>query len=178
MKIIRLPLFLTIIFFLNIGNTKDNMSIYDFSFQDIDGNKVKLEKFNGKPILLVNTASRCGFTPQYEGLQNLFIEYRNTDLTIIATTSNSFNQEYSTAEEIKKICLVNYEVGFLTSSPMSVKGDDSHEIYSWIKENYDKIPRWNFYKYLFDRKGELIGSWSSMTKPDSHKIKTKIDSLI
>ncbi len=80
--------------------------------------------------------------------------------------------------EIKKICLVNYEVGFLTSSPMSVKGDDSHEIYSWIKENYDKIPRWNFYKYLFDRKGELIGSWSSMTKPDSHKIKTKIDSLI
>ena len=76
MKIIRLPLFLTIIFFLNIGNTKDNMSIYDFSFQDIDGNKVKLEKFNGKPILLVNTASRCGFTPQYEGLQNLFIEYR------------------------------------------------------------------------------------------------------
>ena len=102
MKIIRLPLFLTIIFFLNIGNTKDNMSIYDFSFQDIDGNKVKLEKFNGKPILLVNTASRCGFTPQYEGLQNLFIEYRNTDLTIIATTSNSFNQEYSTAEEIKK----------------------------------------------------------------------------
>ena len=98
------------------------MNLYDFSFEDIDGNQVNLEKFAGKPILIVNTASRCGFTPQYEDLQNLFLNYRKSDLTIIATTSNSFNQEYSDTEDIKKICLVNYGVGFVTSSPMDVKG--------------------------------------------------------
>ena len=95
MKIIRIPIFLFIIFLYNQGNAKNYMTIYDFSFEDIDGNIVNLEKFIGNPILIVNTASRCGFTPQYENLQNLFIEYRKTDLTIIAITSNSFNQEYS-----------------------------------------------------------------------------------
>ena len=80
-----------------------NASIFDFSFFDIDGKLVKLENFKGKPLLIVNTASRCGFTPQYKNLQNLFIKYKGTDLTIIAITSNSFNQEYSSSEEIKKI---------------------------------------------------------------------------
>ena len=95
------------------SNAKKNSNLYKFKFLDIDNNIINLNKFEGKPILLVNTASRCGFTPQYEGLQNLFLNYRKTDLTIIATTSNSFNQEYSSPEEIKKICLVSYEVGFI-----------------------------------------------------------------
>ena len=80
---------------------EDN-SIYQFNFIDIDGKKVELSSFKGKPLLIVNTASRCGFTPQYEGLQNLFKIYRKTDLTIIATTSNSFNQEFADPEDIKK----------------------------------------------------------------------------
>ena len=82
---------------------KEKISVYDFKFVDIDGNNIELTKFEGKPILLVNTASRCGFTPQYQGLQNLFLNYRKTNLTIIATTSNSFNQEYSSSEDIKKV---------------------------------------------------------------------------
>ena len=102
MKSIRLITFLLMFFHWNTGYTK-NMTIYDFSFEDIDGNSVDLNKFVGKPILMVNTASRCGFTPQYENLQNLFIHYKNTDLTILAITSNSFNQEYSSNEDIKKI---------------------------------------------------------------------------
>ncbi len=178
MKIVIIPFFLFIIFLFNHGNTKNNMTIYDFSFQDIDGNIVNLEKFIGNPILIVNTASRCGFTPQYENLQNLFIEYRKTDLTIIAITSNSFNQEYSSAEEIKKICLVNYDVGFITSSPLNINGDNKHEIFQWLKVNYGKTPKWNFYKYLFNREGKLVDSWSSITKPDSNKIKRKINKLI
>ncbi|MBS56925.1 MAG: glutathione peroxidase [Rickettsiales bacterium] len=157
---------------------KSNMALYDFSFIDIDGNQVNLEKFKGKPLLIVNTASRCGFTPQYEDLQKLFLEYKNTDLTIIATTSNSFNQEYESSEDIKKICLVNYNVGFITSSPLQVKGSEAHPIYSWIDKEYNKSPKWNFYKYLFDRKGKLIGSWSSITKPNSNKIKKNIDSIL
>ena len=176
-KIIRLITFLLMFFYVSIGNAK-NMTIYDFSFEDIDGNQVNLEKFRGKPIFMVNTASRCGFTPQYENLQNLFIHYKNTDLTILAITSNSFNQEYSSNEDIKKICLVNYDVGFVTSSPLSVKGDDAHEIFSWLVKEYGKSPKWNFYKYLFDRNGKLNSSWSSMTKPDNSKILSKINNLL
>ncbi len=93
-KIIRLITFLLMFFYVSIGNAK-NMTIYDFSFKDIDGNNVKLDKFRGKPIFMVNTASRCGYTPQYENLQNLFTNYKDTDLTILAMTSNSFNQEYA-----------------------------------------------------------------------------------
>ena len=156
----------------------NNKSIYDFNFIDIDGNSVELSLFTGKPLLVVNTASRCGFTPQYEGLQNLFTLYRKTDLTIIATTSNSFNQEFEDPEDIKKICLVNYNVGFITSSPINVKGEDAHPIYQWINNKYKKSPKWNFYKYLFDRSGNLVESWSSMTQPDSKKITKIIEKLI
>ena len=156
----------------------ENLNIYDFEFVDIDNNNIELSKFEGKPVLLINTASRCGFTPQYEGLQNLFLKYRKTDLIIIATTSNSFNQEYTSSEEIKKICLVNYKVGFVVSSSINVKGNNAHPLYKWIKEKYDKQPKWNFFKYLFNSKGELMDSWSSITKPDSKKITNKIDKLI
>ena len=177
----NLKLFLFLLIFL-IPSTKimaiEDKSIYDFSFIDIDGNLVELSNFIGKPLLIVNTASRCGFTPQYEGLQNLFTLYRKTDLTIIAITSNSFNQEFIDPEEIKKICLVNYNIGFITSSPLEVIGEDAHEMFKWIKEDYNKSPKWNFYKYFFDRSGKLKESWSSMTKPDSKKIKKIIDITI
>ena len=176
-KIIRLITFLLMFFYINIGNTK-NMTIYDFSFEDIDGNQVSLDKFRGKPIFMVNTASRCGFTPQYENLQNLFINYRNTDLTILAITSNSFNQEYTSNEDIKKICLVNYDIGFVTSSPIDVKGENAHQIFNWLNNKYGLIPKWNFYKYLFDKNGNLISSWSSMTKPDSSKILNEINNIL
>jgi len=179
MKILKILLILFIFGFFSSKLMAENLSnIYDFEFIDIDGNQVNLSKFEGKPILIVNTASRCGFTPQYEGLQNLFIKYKKTDLTIIATTSNSFNQEYEDAETIKKICLVNYNVGFVTSSPMQVKGNKAHPIYAWINTKYKKKPKWNFYKYLFDRNGNLVNSWSSITKPDSKKIVNHIEKLI
>tara|TARA_B100000963_G_scaffold279385_1_gene247827 strand:+ start:260 stop:796 length:537 start_codon:yes stop_codon:yes gene_type:complete len=178
MKIRILLAFLIMLNFNSPLLANETMNLYDFSFEDIDGNQVNLEKFAGKPILIVNTASRCGFTPQYEDLQNLFLSYRKSDLTIIATTSNSFNQEYSDTDDIKKICLVNYGVGFVTSSPMNVKGSNAHPIYAWIDKEYNERPKWNFYKYLFDRNGKLIKTWSSMTKPDSSKITTQIDRLI
>jgi|TARA_B100002051_G_C16570052_1_gene552104 glutathione peroxidase len=178
MKIKFLLVFLIMFLFNNTISAVEKLNLYKFSFEDIDGNKVNLEKFTGKPILIVNTASRCGFTPQYANLQNLFLEYKDSDLTIIATTSNSFSQEYSDTDDIKKICLVNYGVGFVTSSPMDVNGNNIHPIYAWIKEEYNKSPKWNFFKYLFNRNGELVDTWSSMTKPDSPKITDKIDKLI
>ena len=177
MKIVRIITFLLMFFHISMGYAK-NMNIYDFSFEDIDGNFVSLDKFKGKPIFMVNTASRCGFTPQYENLQNLFISYKDTDLTILAITSNSFNQEYSNNEDIKQICLVNYDVGFVTSSPINVKGDDSHQLFMWLKNEYGKAPKWNFYKYLFNREGNLTSSWSSMTKPDHTKILKEINEVL
>ena len=178
MKIKFLLVFLIMLNLQNAILADETVNLYDFSFEDIDGNQVNLEKFAGKPILIVNTASRCGFTPQYADLQNLFLNYKNSDLTIIATTSNSFNQEYLDTEDIKQICLVNYGVGFVTSSPMNVKGSEVHPIYAWIDEKYNEKPKWNFYKYLFDRNGQLVKSWSSMTKPNSSKITTQIELLI
>ena len=176
----KIKLFLILLIFLLTSNKlmAESKSIYDFNFLDIEGNKVELSIFKGKPLLIVNTASRCGFTPQYEGLQNLFTKYRKTDLTIIATTSNSFNQEFENPDDIKRICLVNYNVGFITSSPIEVKGKNIHPMYKWIKKNYNQSPKWNFYKYLFNRSGELEDSWSSIIKPDSKKIIKKIDNLI
>ena len=176
----KIKLFLLLLIFLLTSNKlmAENNSIYDFNFLDIDGNMVELSTFKGKPLLIVNTASRCGFTPQYEGLQNLFTKYRKTDLTIIATTSNSFNQEFDNPDDIKQICLVNYNVGFITSSPLEVKGQNIHPMYKWIENSYNKSPKWNFYKYLFNNSGELEESWSSITKPDSKKIINKIDKLI
>ena len=156
----------------------DKKSIYNFNFIDIDGNSIELATFIGKPLLIVNTASKCGFTPQYGGLQNLFTTYRKSDLTIIAMTSNSFKQEFTDPEDIKKICLVNYNVGFVTSRPINVKGENAHPIFSWIKDEYNQTPKWNFYKYLFNRSGKLTDTWSSMTKTDSTKITNRIDQLI
>ena len=101
-KVKKMLIFTVLILFNNNVMSAKNITIYDYKFIDIDGNFIDLSVFKGKPLLLINTASRCGFTPQYEGLQKLFTEYRKTDLTIIATTSNSFNQEYSSTEEIKK----------------------------------------------------------------------------
>ena len=102
-KVKKILIFAVLILFSNNVMSDNNTIIYNHSLIDINGNSINLSVFKGKPLLLVNTASRCGFTPQYEGLQKLFTEYKKTDLTIIATTSNSFNQEYSSTEEIKKM---------------------------------------------------------------------------
>jgi len=177
-KVKKILIFAILIFFSHNTMSANNTTIYDHSLIDIDGNSIDLSEFKGKPLFLINTASRCGFTPQYEGLQDLFTLYRKTDLTIIATTSNSFNQEYENADQIKKICLVNYNIGFIISSPILVTGDNTHPIYLWLQNKYGKKPKWNFYKYLFDRNGELVDSWTSITKPNSKKITKKIDKLI
>ncbi len=153
-------------------------NLNNFSIQDIDGNTIKLDKFKGKPILLVNTASRCGFTKQYANLSNLHQQYLDKDLVIIGTPSNSFRQELNSEEDVKEFCLINYDTKFIITEIVEVKGENAHPIYKWITENYGKTPKWNFYKYLFDGEGNLVSSWSSMTTPDSQKITNEIDKLI
>jgi glutathione peroxidase len=153
-------------------------NLHNFSIQDIDGNQIKLDKFKGKPVLLVNTASRCGFTKQYANLSNLHREYLDKNLVIIGTPSNSFHQELSNEEEVKEFCLINYDTKFIISEIVDVNGEDAHPLYSWMTTEYNETPKWNFYKYLFDGDGNLVESWTSMTKPDSSKITNLIDKLI
>ena len=105
-------------------------------------------------------------------------EYFDKNLIIISTPSNSFKQELSEEEDVKEFCLVNYQTKFILTEIIDVKGDNAHPLYQWIASNYGKTPKWNFYKYLFDGQGNLVESWSSMTKPDSEKITSKIDQLI
>ena len=153
-------------------------SIYQYSFVDIDGKTLNLQEFEGKPILLVNTASKCGFTPQYGDLQKLFENYRESDLVFVATPSNDFKQELSSEEEIKKYCLINYGVSFRVTEIIKLKGNDAHPLFKWIKEDYNHEPKWNFYKYLFNRDGQLISTWSSITKPNSYKIQKTINKIL
>ena len=176
-KIIKLN-FLLLFFCVSVGS-KDT-SIYDISFDDIDGNKVYLSEFSTDLILVVNTASACGFTNQYGELQLLWEKYRERGLIIIAVPSNDFNQEPGDNEEIKEFCEINYGVTFPIMSKVIVKGNNKHPFFLWIESNYGskKLHKWNFYKYLFDRNGELLDSWTSFTKPDSKKITNQIEQLI
>tara|TARA_B100000029_G_C16999096_1_gene750475 strand:+ start:41 stop:586 length:546 start_codon:yes stop_codon:yes gene_type:complete len=169
--------YIFILLFINTPIMAEN-NVYKYSFNDIDGKEINLEDFKGKPIFLVNTASKCGFTPQYGDLQTLFQEYKSTDLIFIATPSNQFKQELSSEEEIKKYCLISYGVSFNVTEIVEIKGTDAHPLYKWLGEKYKEVPKWNFYKYLFDRDGKLIESWSSMTKPTSNKIKKSIKKVL
>ena len=153
-------------------------NLHKFTINDIDGNLINLNQFKGKPVLLVNNASRCGFTKQYPNLSNLHQEYFEKSLVIIGTPSNSFRQELNEEKDVKEFCLINYDTKFIISEIIDVKGDTAHPLYKWMTKAYGKTPKWNFFKYLFDGEGNLVESWSSITKPDSSQITAQIDKLI
>ena len=178
MKKLIISLTIIMFFFKNSAMSNNQKSFYDLEIESINGEIIKLKDYRDKVILIVNTASYCGFTKQYANLSNLHREYFEKNLVIIGTPSDSFHQELSNNEEVKEFCLVNYETKFIISEIISVVGENAHPIYSWMTSEYNETPKWNFYKYLFDGKGQLVKSWSSMTKPDSSKITSLIDELI
>jgi glutathione peroxidase len=162
----------------NIINKIEKMettSVYNIEIKSISGEKINLVDYKGKKILFVNVASECGFTPQYEGLQELYELYQDK-LMIIGVPSNQFGgQEPGTAEQIQSFCKLNYGVTFLITEKVDVKGDKQHPLYAWLtkKENNglkNSSVKWNFQKYLVDEKGELIDYYFSLTKPMSKKI--------
>ena len=145
-------------------------SFYDFHAQDIDGNIISMNDFKGKKILVVNVASRCGYTPQYEGLQKLFETYHDS-LVILGFPSNDFMwQEPGSNTEIKKFCKTNYGVTFPMFSKIHVKGRKQHPIYDWLSDSKlngwnDDSPSWNFNKYLLDKNGTIIELYGADVKP-------------
>ena len=140
------------IFFKNSSHAEYEKIFYDFKINSITGDQIDLKDFKGRPILIVNTASYCGFTKQYNDMQELWEKYRDRGLIVLGVPSNSFNQEKSDNSAVKEFCEVNFNINFPLTEITDVKGDNAHEIYKWAKENYGKsaVPKWNFYKYLFD----------------------------
>ncbi len=149
-------------------------SIYAYSVTGIDGSTINFEDFKGKKMLIVNVASKCGFTPQYEGLEELHNTYGD-NLVIIGFPSNSFEQEFDSNEEIAEFCRKNYGVTFQLTERISVRGSNQHDVFKWLTDESlngwnSTSPQWNFYKYLIDENGELSHVFPSNTEPLSEKI--------
>ncbi|MEI8280089.1 MAG: glutathione peroxidase [Bacteroidota bacterium] len=155
-------------------------SIYDFKVESLDGKVIDFSQFKGKKILIVNTASQCGFTPQYEGLEKLYEKYKDR-LVIVGFPANNFgSQEPGSNGEIATFCKKNYGVTFPMAAKISVKGEDMAPIFQWLtNEKYNGVKsssvKWNFQKYLINEKGELVDFYYSITKPDSDKIISAIE---
>jgi len=154
-------------------------SAHDFTLPSIDGGEMRLSAFKGKSILLVNTASYCGFTKQYDGLQALYDSRRDKGLVVLGVPSNDFgNQEPGQKEQIKEFCEVNFAIDFPMSDKLVVKGDGAHPLYKWLKAQTGDSPSWNFYKFLIDGDGQAVASFSSLTKPQSKKLTKAIDASL
>ena len=169
-----------IFFFKNMTMANYEKVFYDFQIESINGEIINFKEYENKVILLVNTASYCGFTKQYDDLQKLWDQFKSKGLIVLGIPSNSFNQEKKNNSEIKKFCEMNFNINFPLSTLTDVKGNNAHEIFKWAKENHGKsaIPKWNFYKILINKDGKIEETYSSLTKPTSNKIIKKIESLL
>ena len=168
------------IFFKNNASANYEKVFYDFTINDVSGSKLNLNNYKNKVILLVNTASYCGFTKQYDDLQYIWEKYKDKNFVVLAIPSNSFNQEKKSNEEVKKFCEYNFNITFPIAEISEVRGSNAHPIYKWANKNYGSsaIPKWNFYKILINRNGKIDDTFSSLTNPKSKKIIDKIEKLI
>lgn len=153
-----------------------NVSFHSFVVTDIDGNEFPLSKLKGKKVMVVNTASKCGFTPQYEDLQALYDKYKDKNFVIIGFPANNFmGQEPGTNQEIKEFCTTRFSVSFPMMAKISVKGNDTHPLYQWLTQKsmngvMDSEVKWNFQKYLIDENGKLVDMIPPKEKPNSDKV--------
>ncbi len=179
MKIVALALTLLFGFSMKHG---DHKTVHSFEVNKLDGSKMDLSQFKGKPILIVNTASKCGYTKQYENLQSLHKKYGDK-LVIIGFPANNFmGQEPGTNKEIAAFCSANYGVTFDMAAKVSVKGKDQHPFFTWLtkQENPDFTGdiKWNFEKFLIDKDGHVVRRWRSGVSPEDKEITGAIDKLL
>ena len=167
-------------FFKNSVAANYDKIFFDFKINSITGEIIDLNDYKDKVVLIVNTASYCGFTKQYTELQTLWDKYKSKDFIVLGIPSNSFNQEKKSNSEVKEFCKVNFDIDFPLTSITDVKGENAHEIYQWAKENYGKsaVPKWNFYKILINRQGKIEDTFSSLTNPMSKKITNIIEKIL
>ena len=167
-------------FFKSNVNANYDKIFYDFKIESITGETINFNEYKNKVILIVNTASYCGFTKQYTDLQELWDKYKSRGLIVLGVPSNSFNQEKNNNSEIKEFCKVNFNINFPLSTITEVKGDKAHDLFKWAKNNHGKsaIPKWNFHKILINKEGKVEDTFTSFTNPMSKKIVSKIENIL
>ena len=167
-------------FFKNSFSANYEKIFYDFKINNVSGEVINFKDYKGKVILLVNTASYCGFTKQYNELQILWDRYKKKGLIVLAIPSNTFNQEKNSDDDVKEFCEVNFNINFPISTITDVKGENAHAIFKWAKKNYGKsaVPKWNFHKILINKEGKIEDTYASFTNPTSKKITSKIENLL
>ena len=167
--------------FMEKVEAKYDKLFFDLSVKSIDKNLINLSEYRGKVVLLVNVASKCGFTKQYSGLQTLYEKYKNKNFVILGVPSNQFGgQEPGSNDEIKDFCETNFNITFPITDKIDVKGSNAHKIYKWAKENHGNstVPKWNFHKILINKNGKIHDTFGSFTEPLSDKIKKQIELLL
>jgi len=177
--IIYLIIFMFSFFNKTISDT--SKTFFDFKINSINGDSLDLSKYIGKTILLVNVASNCGFTKQYDDLQKLYDGFKDKGLIVVGVPTNQFGaQELGTEEEIKKFCEINFNITFPMTSKYDVKGNNAHPIYMWAKNTFGKstVPKWNFHKILINKNGKVEDTFASFTGPMSKKIINKLDQIL
>tara|TARA_A100000164_G_scaffold110928_1_gene97564 strand:- start:322 stop:831 length:510 start_codon:yes stop_codon:yes gene_type:complete len=167
-------------FFKNSALSSEQKNFYDIQIESISGEIINIKDYKNKVVLIVNTASYCGFTKQYEDLQNLWDQYKSKGLVVLGIPSDTFNQEKKSNDEVKKFCEVNFNINFPLTAITEVKGNDAHEIFKWAERNYGKsaVPKWNFHKILVNKEGNVEKTYASFTKPLSDKLVEKIEEIL
>jgi len=168
-----------LILFMSNADASEKV-FHDFTIESISGETINLSDYKSKVVLLVNTASKCGFTPQYSGLQKIYERYKNDGLVVLGVPTNDFNQELSKDSDVKEFCEIRFGVEFPMSSIQPIRGENAHPIYKWIQANVSVIgqPRWNFHKYLIGKDGKIINWFSSMTSPTSEGLINQIETAL
>lgn len=158
----------------------DPQSAYDFTLPGIDGQPLPLAAWRGRALLLVNTASLCGFTNQYAGLQALWSQYKGRGLVVIAVPSDDFDQELASEGEIREFCTVNFAITFPMAARIVVTGDKADPLYAWIRSKLgaESVPRWNFHKYVIDTDGQPVGWYSALTSPTGDTLRDAIEAAL
>ena len=167
-------------FFKTSATANYEKKVYDLSIESISGETINFRDYKNKVILIVNTASYCGFTKQYSELQELWDLYKSKGLIVVGVPSNSFNQEKKNNNDVKEFCEVNFNINFPITTITEVKGENAHELFKWARENHGKsaIPKWNFHKILINKEGTVEDTFVSFTKPMSKKILEKLDEIL
>ena len=167
-------------FFKTPATANYEKKFYDFSIESISGEKIDFKDYKDRVILVVNTASYCGFTKQYDELQKLWDLYQEKGLIVLGVPSNSFNQEKNDNKDVKEFCEMNFNINFPLTTITEVKGKNSHELFKWAKENHGKSaePKWNFHKILINKDGKVEDTFASFTKPLSKKIIKAIENIL
>ena len=180
----KLKLFLLLIMISFLGNKVSadyDKLAYDFKFKDLDGSALNLSEYKGKVVVVVNVASQCGFTNQYEDMQNVWEQYQAKGIVMLGVPSNDFGkQEPGSNEDIKNFCEAKFGISFTMTEKVSVKGADAHPFYIWAEKNYGKsaVPKWNFHKIIINKEGKIEKTFSSMTNPSSKKFIEVIENLL